>query len=154
MYRSGDIPIFSPAPMIIGHFSLLLDRPAATSRSILVSFNESAPLESFLPGMTESPSFSLWALASVFTFLKDYGCVPRGGLLPPTGSSHTVSLHSQATASFSAASFLMKKRHGTLLSHLPMANHASVEHTFLTSLFLVFSVCRGRVSGFVDPGII
>ena len=77
MYRSGDLPVFSPAPMIIGHFSLLLDRPVATSRSILVSFNESAPLESFLPGMTESPSFSLWALASVFAFLKDYGCVPE-----------------------------------------------------------------------------
>ena len=73
----GDLTDFSTVPMIIGCFSLLLDGPIATSRSVSFSFDELAKLESCLRGMIESQSFSLWALTSVFTFLKDYGCVPK-----------------------------------------------------------------------------
>ena len=48
MYHLGDLHDYSTAPMIIGRFSLLLDRPVATSRSVSLSFDESAKLESCL----------------------------------------------------------------------------------------------------------
>ena len=123
---------FLQPPMIIGRFSLLHDRLVATSHSVSLSFHESAKLEGCLHGMIESQSFSLWDLVSVFTFLKDYGCLPEGDFFHQLLLSLSVSLHSQAKASFSAASFLLLKQRETLVSYLPSTAHASVKHALLT----------------------
>ena len=72
-------------------------------------------------------------MASVFAFPKDSGCAPEDDIFHQLISSLTMSLNSQAKASFSAASFLKQKRRETLVSHLPSVTHASVNHARLTS---------------------
>ena len=83
--------------------------------------------------MIESCSFSLWALTSVFAFLKDSGCVPKEDVFHHLITSLMVSFNSQAKASSASASFLKQKRWETLVSHLPSASHASEKCTLLTS---------------------
>ena len=90
-------------------------------------------LETCIRGMIESQSFSLWAFAFVFAFLKDSGCAPKEAIFHQLISSLHVSLSSQAKASFASTSFLKQNRHDTLVSHLPTVTYASVKHAVLTT---------------------
>ena len=130
----GDLSDFYKAPKINESFSRLLDRPVSTSGYILLSLDELATLEACIRGQIESQSFSLRALATIFTFLKDSSCAPEDNVFLQLVSSLTVSLNSQAKGSFSAASFLKLKRRETLVLLLPSSTHASVKHSS-SSLF-------------------
>ena len=98
-----------------------------------ISLEEMTKLETCIRGIIESQSFSFWALASVFAFLKDFGCVPKEAIFQQHISSLQMSLNSQAKASFASTSFLKQKRWETLVSHLPTVVRASVKHALLTS---------------------
>ena len=84
-------------------------------------------------GQIESQSFSLWALASVFEFLRESGCAPDNLAFHQLVSSMTTAINAQARASFSAATFLKQICRETLTSHLPSTTHASIRHALLLS---------------------
>ena len=72
----GDLPDFHKAPKVNKSFSRLLDKPVSSSRYVTLSLEDATKLETRVLGQIESQSFSLWALATVFDFLKDPNCVP------------------------------------------------------------------------------
>ena len=76
VHHLGDFPDYFKAPKVNESFSRLLDRPVANSCYVSISLEEMCKLETCIRGMVASQSFSLWALASVFAFLKDSGCAP------------------------------------------------------------------------------
>ena len=98
-----------------------------------MSLEECSKLESCVHGSIEAQSFSFWALASVFAFLKDVGCAPEEEIFHRLILSLNLSLSSQAKAAFSVLAFLKQKRHETLVSHLPASTHSSVKHALLTA---------------------
>ena len=128
-----DLCKLHKVPKINESFSRLLDKPVSTSHHVSLSSDELAKLWTCIREMIKSQSFSLWALASVFAFLKDSGCTPEDNIFHQLILSSTIPRNSQVKASFSAASFLKQKRWETLVSHLPSATHASVKHALLTS---------------------
>ena len=92
-YHLGDLPDCFKAPKINKSFSLPLDRPVSTSHYVSLSLEETAKLETCLREMIKSQSFSIWALASVFAFLKDPGCVPEEDIFHQLITSLMVSLN-------------------------------------------------------------
>ena len=86
--------------------SRLLTKPMLSSRFVSLSLEDAAKLESCVCSQIESQSFSLWALAFVFEFLKESDCIPDSPVF-----------HQLVT----------------LVSHLPVATHASVKHALLSS---------------------
>ena len=98
-----------------------------------MSLEDAAKLESCVRGQIESQSFSLWALASVFEFLRESDCVADSPVFHQLVTSMTSAINSQARASFSASTFLRQIRRETLVSHLPAATHALVKHELLLS---------------------
>ena len=81
-------------------------------------------------GQIESQSFSLWAQASVFKFLRES---EHSLVFHQLVSSMITAINAQARVSFSAATFLKQVRRETLVSHLPTSNHVSVKHALLSS---------------------
>ena len=75
----------------------------------------------------------LWALATIFAFLKDSGCISEDDVFNQLVSSLSVFLNSQAKVSFSAGSFLKQMQRETLVSHLPGSTLFSVKHSLLMS---------------------
>ena len=59
--------------------------------------------------------------------------MPDDDIFSQLVSSMTTIINSQARASFSAATFLQQKRRETLVSLLPRATHASVNHALLST---------------------
>ena len=112
--------------------SHLLDRPVANSRYVAISLEGICKLETCIRGMGESQSFSLWALTSIFAFLKDSGCAPEEQGFHQLISNLQISLNSQVKASFASILYLMQKCRETLVSHHPAATHASVKHALLS----------------------
>ena len=100
---------------------------------LAMTLDETTKLVTCIRGQLESQSFSLWAIAAIFDSLKDSGTVPQDDSFGNLANSLTLSLQSQAKASFSAACFLQQKRRETLVSHLPSSTHASVKHALLTT---------------------
>ena len=98
-----------------------------------MSLDECVKLESCVCGLVEAQSFSFWALATVFAFLKDSGCAPDNNIFYHLVTSLTVSLNAEAKAAFSATNFMKQKHRETLVSNLPVATHASVKHALLTT---------------------
>ena len=107
--RMGDLPDYFKAPKVNESFSQLLDRPVSNSQYVSISLEGMTKLETCIGGMIESQSFSLWALVSVFAFLKDLGCVLEEAIFHQLISSLQVSLNSQAKALFASTSFLKEK---------------------------------------------
>ena len=132
VYHLGDLGNSHKTPKINVSFSRLLNKPVSTSRYVSLSLDNSAKLEACIRGQIESQSFSLWALAVIFGFLKDSNCVPDGAVFHQLVSS-MMSINSQARASFSAAAFLKQKCQQTLMSHLPPSAHASVKQALLST---------------------
>ena len=123
IYHLGDLEKFYKSPKINKSFSRLLSKPVSTSRYVSLSLDESAKLESCIRGQIELQSFSLWAVAAIFEFLKESDCVPGDAVFHQLVSSITTSINSQARASFSAAALLKQKRRENLVSHLPPSAH-------------------------------
>ena len=63
--------------------------------------------------------------------MKDSGTVPQDDSFGNLVNSLTLSLQSQAKASFSVACFLQQKGKETFVSHLPASSHASVKHVLV-----------------------
>ena len=66
----------------------------------MLSLNDSAKLEACIRGQIESQSFSFWALAAIFEFLKESDCVLDNLVFHQLVSSMTTSINSQARAFF------------------------------------------------------
>ena len=112
-------------------FSRLLDKQVSFSWYLAMTLEESTKLEACIRGQLESQSYSLWAISSVFTSLKDSGAVPKDETFHHLVSSLKLSLQSLAMASILAACFLQQKHQETLVSHLPSSTQASVKHALL-----------------------
>ena len=82
--------------------------------------------------MIESQSFALWALATVFEFLRDSNCVPEDPMFGHLVSSRTMAINARTNASFSVAAFLQHKRRETYVSHL-VSTHSLVKHTHIST---------------------
>ena len=96
-------------------------------------------------GKIFTQSFSLWALVTVFNYLKDANCVLED-IFNQLVSSMTTAINSQAKASFSTVAFLQQKKQKTLVSHLPSTTHTSVKYAHLStpsssSLFTEDIIC-------------
>ena len=94
--------------------------------------DDTTKLESCIRGQIESQSISLWALTSVFEFLRESDCVPDSPVFHQLVSM-TLAINAQVCASFSAAIFLKQIRHERLVSHLLSSTHASVKHALWLS---------------------
>ena len=84
----------------------LLSKTVSSSPYVSLSRDGTVKLEACIRGQIESQSFSLWALASNFEFLKESDCVPDSQVFHQLVSSVTSTINSQVRASFSAATFL------------------------------------------------
>ena len=124
---------FHHAPKPNEKFSRLPDKQVSSSRYLAMTLDETTKLETCICGQLESQSFSLWAIAAIFASLKDSGAIPQGDSFGNLVNSLTLSLRSQAKASFFAACFLQQKCQETFVSHLPSSAHASVKHVLLTT---------------------
>ena len=71
VHHLGDLDTFHKAPKVNKSFSQLLDKPVLSSRYVALSLDDTAKLETCVYNLLESQSFSLWALATMFEFLKD-----------------------------------------------------------------------------------
>ena len=98
-----------------------------------MTVDETNKLETCICGQLEAQSFSLWAIAAIFDSLKDSGAGPQDDSFGNLVTSPTLSLQSQAKASFSANCFLQQKRRETFVSHLPASTHASVKYELLAT---------------------
>ena len=107
-------------------FSRLLDKPVSLSCYIALSLDDTAKFETCIRGQIKSQSFSLWALAMIFEYLKDTNCVPDD-------ASMTTALNSQAKISFSVAAFLQQVRRESLVSHPSRSTHLSAKHALLST---------------------
>ena len=78
VYLLSSLPDFHKAPKLNESFSQLLEKTLASSRTIALSLSldETCKLETYLRGMIESQSFTLWSLSAVFEFLRGSDCVP------------------------------------------------------------------------------
>ena len=133
VYRLGDLDASHKAPRVNESFSRLLDKAVSPSYYVALSLDDTAKLETCVCGLTESQSFSLWALATMFEFLKDSSCVLEDTVLRQLIASMTTTLNSQAKASFSAAAFLQQVWRVSFVSYLPSSTHASVKHALLST---------------------
>ena len=71
-YCLGDLPDYHKALCVDESFGRLLDKPVSSSRHVALSLDDISKLEICVRGLVEySQSFSLWAIAAVFEFLKD-----------------------------------------------------------------------------------
>ena len=134
VYWLGNLDKFHEAPHVNEGFSRLLSKPVSLSWYVSMSLDNTAKLEACVRGQIESQSFSPWALASVFEFLRESDCVPDSPVFHQLISSMTKAINAQASASFSAAAFLKQIHWETLVSHLPLTMYASVKHALLSSL--------------------
>ena len=132
MYRFGNLDKFHKGPEVDESFSHLLSKTVFSMRYFF-SLNDTAKPESCIRGQIESQSFSLWALASVFKFLRESDCAPDSLVFHQLVSSMTLAINAQARASFSVATFLKQICRETLVSHLPSSTHAVVKHALLSS---------------------
>ena len=129
----SDFPSFAKAPPVNDQFSRLLDKPLSSSRHVSLSLEECSRLENCVRGLVEIQSYSSWAMAAVFAFLREAVVVPEEESFHRLVSSLLVALNSQAKASLSAAAFLKQKRRETYVSHLPSSTHESVRQALLSS---------------------
>ena len=113
--------------------SRLLDKTVSSSRYISLSLDDTAKLETCVIGLIELQSFSLWALATMFEFLKDSNCVPEDTVFRQLVASMTTALNSQEKASFFEAAFLQQVRCESFVSHLLSSTHTSVKHALLST---------------------
>ena len=93
IYQLGDLEFTIKLRRWNESFSRLLDKPVASSRYIAMSLDECSKLESCVSGLVESQSFSFWALATVFAFLKDSTCAPEDDIFHRLLTSLTVALN-------------------------------------------------------------
>ena len=133
IYKMCDFPDLHKAPPINDQFSCLLDKPLAPSHHIAMSIDECLRLETCIRGLVESQSFSSWAMASVFAFLRDANLALEDEGFHKLVSSLSVAHNSQAKASFAASEYLKQKRRETYVSLLPSHTHDSVRHALLFS---------------------
>ena len=117
VYRLGDFDAFHRAFKVNKSFSWLLDKAVSSSRYVALSVDDTARLETCIRSLIESQSFSLWALATKFEFLKDIKCVPEDDVFHQLVASMTMVLNSQAKATFSAARRLFSSRCGVSHSY-------------------------------------
>ena len=112
----SDFPTFAKAPPVNDQFSRLLDKQLSLSRHVSLSLEECSCLENCVRRLVESQSYSSWAMAAVFAFLREAGVVLEDESFHWLVSSLSIALNSQARASLSAASFLKQKRRETCVS--------------------------------------
>ena len=105
MYHLGNEESFHKAPEVNDSFSLLLTKTVSSSCSLSLSLDDSAKLESCIYGQIKLQSFSLWALAALFEFLKDSSCVLEDLVFHQLVTSMTDAVNAQVRAAFSSASF-------------------------------------------------
>ena len=133
VYRLGNLDKFHKAPQVNESFSHLLSKTVSSSCFVSLSLDDTAKLNSCIRGQIESQSFSLWALALVFEFLRESNCVPDSPVFHQLFSSMTSAINAQACASFSAVTFLKQICRDTLVSHVLSSTHASVKHALMSS---------------------
>ena len=133
IYRMSDFPTFAKASPVNDQFSRLLDKPLPLSRHVSLPLEECSRLETCVRWLVENQSYSSWAMAVVFAFLREAGVVPEEESFHCQVSSLSVALSSQAKALLSAAAFLKQKRRETYVSHLPNSTHESVRQALLLS---------------------
>ena len=133
VYHLGNLNKFHKATRVNESFSRLLSKTVSLSRYVSLLLDDMAKLESCIRGQIESQCFFLWALASIFKFLKESGCVPDCPVFHQLASSMTSAINTQAHASFSTATFLKQICRKTLVSYLQLSTHASVKHALLSS---------------------
>ena len=133
VYRLGDQEKFHKALKVNKSFSRHLTKQVSASCSLSLWLDDSAKLESCIRGQIEWQSFSLWAIAAIFEFLKESHCVPDGPTFHQLVSSMTHSINSQARASLSTAVFLKQKRREAMVAHLPSQTHNSIKLDLLST---------------------
>ena len=129
IYRTSDFLTFAKAPPVNDQFSRLLDKPLSSSRHVSLSLEECSRLENGVRRLVESQSYSLWAMAAVFAFLREAGVVPEEESFHRLFSL-SVALNSQAKASLSAAAFLKQKRRETCLIYRPLLMSRFAKRSF------------------------
>ena len=115
MYHFSHEESFHNAPKVNDSFSRLLTKQVSLAQSLSLSLDDSAKLEACIHGHIQSQSFSLWALAAVFEFLKDSNRIPEDSVFHQHVTNMTVAINAQARAAFFSASFLQQKRRETLV---------------------------------------
>ena len=132
IYRLRDLTSCHAAAPLNHQYSRLLQKSVPSSRYVSLSLEDCARLESCLRGLVESQSFSSWAMASLFAFLRDAGLSSDEGFNKVV-SSLSVALTAQAKASYAAPSFLKQVRRETYVAHLPPHTHDFVKHALLST---------------------
>ena len=90
-------------------------------------------MESCLRGLVGSQSYTSWAMASLFAFLRGAGLSPSNEGFIRVVSSLSGALTAQAKASYAAAAFLKQVRRETYVAHLPAHTHDSVKLALLST---------------------
>ena len=106
--RLGDLPDFHKSPKVNKSFSRLLDKP------VFLSLEDTTKLETCVRGLIESQSFSLWLIATMFKFLKDFNCVPDDSVFRQLIASVTTALNSLVKASFFGCSLFAAGAEGVI----------------------------------------
>ena len=131
--RFGDEESFHKAPKVNDIFSQLLTKTVSLSRSLSLVLDDSVKLEACIHGQIQSQSFSLWAVAAVFEFLKVSNCVPEDPVFNQLVMSMMDAINAQVRAAFTSASFLKQKCREAIVSLLPASTHGSVKLVLLTT---------------------
>ena len=105
VYRLGDLHAFHKAPKVNESFSRLLDKTVSSCHYVAWSLDDTTKRETCIRGLNKSQSFSLWALATMFKFLKDSNCVPEEDVFCHLVASMTTALNSQAKTTFFCVGF-------------------------------------------------
>ena len=133
IYRSRDLPSSHTAAPLNPQYSRLLNKTVPYSRYVSLSLEDCARLESCLRGLVGSQSYPLWAMASLFTFLRDTSLFPSDDGFNKVVSSLSVALTAQAKALYAASVFLKQVRRETYVAHLPAHTHDSVKRALLST---------------------
>ena len=99
-------------PRLVGNLS--------SKRSLNMSFDEAAKVESLLKGMMDAQLFAFWLLSTLLHWLKELSFVsPDSALFAQLIQSLSLSLVSASTSSCALASYMQAKRREGVLSHFP-----------------------------------
>ena len=118
-YRLGNLPDYHKALKLNESFSLLLDKPVASSRHVTLSIDDITKLEACVRELVEAQSYSLWSIATMFEFLTDLNCVPGYSVFRKLIASMTRAFTTQAKTTYLLQEFLQQTKRELYVSHLP-----------------------------------
>ena len=117
--RVSDSPCQGKAFKVNSQVYDLMSSKPSESRSVPLSVNEAAGLETTLRSIMESYNFQLWTVTALFRFLSDSGlCSLDDPLLDQFQRSFSRGAENVAAGMASAAAFVTTKRRESFLSHM------------------------------------